>query len=119
MCVPLTPSTRRLMSRERIAAMKSEAVFINIGRGGTVDEEALLDALRNRRIRGAALDVFDVEPLPPEHPLWQLDNVLISPHTADHTDDAHERAVNFFIENLRRFRAGESLENVVDKVEQY
>ncbi len=119
MCVPLTPSTRRLMSRERIAAMKLEAVFINIGRGGTVDEEALLDALRNHRIRGAALDVFDVEPLPPEHPLWQLDNVLISPHTADHTDDAHERAMNFFIENLRRFRAGESLENVVDKIEQY
>jgi phosphoglycerate dehydrogenase-like enzyme len=119
MCVPLTPSTRRLLSRERLAAMKPEAVFINIGRGGTVDEEALLDALRNHRIRGAALDVFDVEPLPPEHPLWQLDNVLISPHTADHTDDAHERSMSFFIENLRRFRAGESLENVVDKVEQY
>ena len=119
MCTPLTPSTRRLMSRERIAAMKSDAVFVNVGRAGTVDEEALLDALRNRRIRGAALDVFDVEPLPPEHPLWQLDNVLISPHTADHTPDAHERAMSFFIENLRRFRAGESLENVVDKIEQY
>jgi phosphoglycerate dehydrogenase-like enzyme len=119
MCAPLTPSTRRLMSRERIAAMKPEAVFINIGRGGTVDEEALLDALRNHRIRGAALDVFDVEPLPPEDPLWQLDNILISPHTADHTVDAHERSMSFFIENLRRFRAGESLENVVDKVEQY
>jgi phosphoglycerate dehydrogenase-like enzyme len=119
MCAPLTPSTRGLMSRERIAAMKPEAVFINIGRGGTVDEEALHDALRNHRIRGAALDVFDVEPLPPEDPLWQLDNVLISPHTADHTGDSHERSMNFFIENLRRFRAGESLENVVDKVEQY
>jgi phosphoglycerate dehydrogenase-like enzyme len=119
MCTPLTPSTHRLMSRERIALMKPEAVFINIGRGRTVDEEALIDALRNHRIRGAALDVFDLEPLPPEHPLWELDNVLISPHTADHTDDAHLRAMNFFIENLRRFRAGESLENVVDKIEQY
>jgi phosphoglycerate dehydrogenase-like enzyme len=119
MCAPLTPSTHRLLSRARIAAMKPEAVLINIGRGGTVDEDALLDALRNRRIRGAALDVFDVEPLPPDHPLWQLDNVLISPHSADHTDDAHARAMTFFIENLRRFRAGESLENVVDKVEQY
>jgi phosphoglycerate dehydrogenase-like enzyme len=119
MCTPLTPSTRRLMSRERIAAMKPEAVFINIGRGGTVDEEALVDALRNRRIRGAALDVFEVEPLPQEHALWQLDNVLISPHSADHTGDAHERAMSFFLENLRRFRAGESLENVVDKIEQY
>lgn len=119
MCAPLTPHTRRLMSRERIAAMKPEAVFINVGRGGTVDEAALLEALRNHRIRGAALDVFDIEPLPPEDPLWQLDNILISPHTADHTGDSHERAMNFFIENLRRFRAGESLENVVDKVEQY
>lgn len=119
MCAPLTPSTRRLMSRERIALMKPEAVFINVGRGGTVDEEALIEALRDHRIRGAALDVFDVEPLPPEHPLWQLDNVLISPHTADHTSDAHERSMSFFIENLRRFRAGESLENVIDKVEQY
>ncbi len=119
MCTPLTPSTHRLMSRERIALMKPEAVFINIGRGRTVDEEALIDALQNNRIRGAALDVFEIEPLPPEHPLWQLDNVLISPHSADHTDDAHLRAMNFFIENLRRFRAGESLENVVDKIEQY
>jgi len=119
MCTPLTPSTWRLMSRERIAVMKPIAVFINVGRGGTVDEEALLDALLDHRIRGAALDVFDVEPLPPEHPLWQLDNVLISPHTADHTADAHLRAMSFFLENLRHFRAGESLENVVDKVEQY
>jgi phosphoglycerate dehydrogenase-like enzyme len=119
MCAPLTPSTHRLLSRERIAAMRSGAVFINVGRGGTVDEDALLDALRNRRIRGAALDVFEVEPLPAEHPLWELDNVLISPHTADHTSDAHQRAMNFFIENLRRFQAGDSLENVVDKVEQY
>jgi phosphoglycerate dehydrogenase-like enzyme len=119
MCTPLTPSSVRLLSRQRIALMSPEAVFINIGRGGTIDEEALVDALRNHRIRGAALDVFDVEPLPADHPLWQLDNVLISPHTADHTDDAHLRAMNFFLENLRRFRAGESLENVVDKIEQY
>lgn len=119
LCAPLTPSTWRLISRERIAAMNPGAVLINVGRGGTVDEEALIDALRDHRIRGAALDVFDAEPLPREHPLWQLDNVLISPHTADHTEDAHLRAMNFYIENLRRFRAGESLENIVDKVEQY
>ncbi|HVR41240.1 MAG TPA: D-2-hydroxyacid dehydrogenase [Thermoanaerobaculia bacterium] len=119
MSTPLTPSTHRLLSRERIALMKSSAVLINIGRGATVDEDALVDALRERRLRGAALDVFEVEPLPPEHPLWQLDNVLLSPHTADHTADAHLRAMHFFIENLRRFRAGDSLENVVDKNEQY
>lgn len=119
MCAPLTPETSRLLSRERIAAMRPETVFINVGRGGTVDEEALIDALRNRRIRGAALDVFETEPLAAEHPLWELDNVLLSPHTADHTDDAHGIAMNFFIENLRRFRAGEPLENVVDKIAQY
>jgi phosphoglycerate dehydrogenase-like enzyme len=116
---PLTPRTLRLMSRDRIARMKPTAVFINVGRGRTVDEEALVDALREHRIRGAALDVFDTEPLAPNHPLWRLDNVLISPHTADHTSDAHVRAMQFYLENLRRFRAGESLENVVDKIEQY
>lgn len=119
MCAPLTPSTHRLLSRERLALMKPDAVFINVGRAKTVDEEALVEALQHQRIRGAALDVFDVEPLPAEHPLWQLDNVLLSPHSADHTSDAHVRAMNFFVENLRRFRAGESLENVVDKIEQY
>jgi phosphoglycerate dehydrogenase-like enzyme len=119
LCTPLTPNTRRLISRERIAAMKPSAVFINVGRGATVDQDALVDALREHRIRGAALDVFDAEPLRADHPLWQLDNVLISPHSADHTDDSHLRAMHFFIENLRRFRAGESLENVVDKSEQY
>jgi len=119
LCAPLTPSTRRLFSRERIALMKPTAGFINIGRGATVDEEALVEALRGHRLRGAALDVFEVEPLPPEHALWTLDNVLLSPHSADHTADAHLRAMHFFIENLRRFRAGDSLENVVDKHEQY
>ena len=119
MCTPLTPSTYRLMSRERIAAMKPSAVFVNVGRGRTVDEDALVEALRERRIRGAALDVFEVEPLREDHPLWSLDNVLISPHTADHTADAHARAMMFFIENLRRFRNGDPLENVVDKAEQY
>ncbi len=119
LCAPLTPGTHRLASRERIASMKPSAVFINIGRAGTVDEDALVDALRNQRIRGAALDVFGIEPLPTDHPFWQLENVLLSPHTADHTADSHLRAMQFFVENLRRFRAGDSLENVVDKVEQY
>ena len=119
MATPLTPASYRLMSRERIAVMKPSAVFVNIGRGRTVDEEALVEALREKRIRGAALDVFEVEPLAADHALWQLDNVLLSPHTADHTADSHVRAMHFFLENLRRYRAGESLENVVDKVEQY
>ncbi|HEX7809497.1 MAG TPA: D-2-hydroxyacid dehydrogenase [Thermoanaerobaculia bacterium] len=119
MCTPHTPATHHLLSRERIALMKESAVFINIGRGATVDQSALVDALQAKRIRGAALDVFEVEPLAADHPLWTLENVLISPHSADHTSDAHLRAMHFFIENLRRFRAGDSLENVVDKFEQY
>ena len=117
--VPLTPSTHHLLSRERIARMPPTSVLINVGRGGTVDEAALVDALRTNAIRGAALDVFETEPLPPGHPLWELDNVLLSPHTADRTSDSHARATRFFLENLRRFRAGEPLENVVDKREQY
>ncbi|MBK5258740.1 MAG: D-2-hydroxyacid dehydrogenase [Thermoanaerobaculia bacterium] len=116
---PLTPATYRLIDAKRIAAMRSDAVLINVSRGAVVDEAALIDALRTRKIRGAALDVFETEPLPHESPLWTLDNILISPHSADHTADAHDRAMDFFLENLRRFQRGEALENVVDKVERY
>jgi phosphoglycerate dehydrogenase-like enzyme len=113
--VPLTPETRGLMSAERIAQMPSNAVLINLSRGAVVDEDALIDALRNHRIRGAALDVFRTEPLPHDSPLWSLDNVLISPHSADWTADSHERAMRFFIENFRRYEHGEALEKVVNK----
>lgn len=113
--VPLTPQTRNLMSAERIAQMKPSSVLINVSRGPVVDEAALVDALLHHRIRGAALDVFQTEPLPPSHPLWALDNVLISPHSADHAADSHERAMRFFIENWRRFESGQPLQNVVDK----
>lgn len=111
---PLTPSTRNLMNRDRIARMQRHAILINISRGAIVDERALIDALREKRIHGAALDVFENEPLPPDHPLWSLENVLVSPHSADHTPDSHERAMRFFIENLRRHERGQKLENVVD-----
>lgn len=113
--VPLTPETHGLMSAERIAKMRPDSVLINVCRGPVVDELALIEALREKRIRGAALDVFRTEPLPPDHPLWTLDNVLISPHTADHTADSHDRAMRFFLRNLERFQRGEPLENVVDK----
>ena len=116
---PLTPSTYRLITRERLTLMRPSAVLINVSRGAIVDEAALVETLQAGRIRGAALDVFETEPLPPESPLWGLDNVLVSPHTADHTADSHDRAMAFFIENLRRFERGESLENVVDKAEGY
>lgn len=116
---PLTPATFRLVTRERIAKMKPTAILINVSRGAVIEEPALAEALAARRIAGAALDVFETEPLPADHPLWTLDNVLISPHTADHTADSHQRAMAFFIENLRRFQRGEPLENVVDKDERY
>jgi phosphoglycerate dehydrogenase-like enzyme len=112
---PLTAETRGLISRQRIALMRPASVLINVSRGAVVDEGALIEALRGKRIRGAALDVFETEPLPPDHPLWSLDNVLISPHSADKTSDSHERAMAFFLRNLEAFRGGGSLENVVDK----
>jgi phosphoglycerate dehydrogenase-like enzyme len=114
LCVPLTSETRGLMSAERIANMGPHSVLINVSRGAVVDERALVEALREKRIRGAALDVFATEPLPHDHPLWRLDNVVISPHNADRAADSHERAMRFFIENLRRFERGDELQNVID-----
>ncbi len=119
LAAPLTPATRGLINGERIARMRPNAVLINVSRGAIVDEAALIDALSSKRIRGAALDVFETEPLPPDHPLWSLENVLISPHTADHAADSHDRAMAFFLRNLEHFRRGEPLENVVNKNEEY
>lgn len=112
---PLTPDTRHLMNARRIALMRSSAALINVARGGIVDEPALIEALAANRIRGAALDVFETEPLPPDNPLWSLENVLISPHGADRTRDSHERAVAFFRTNLGRFQRGEPLLNIIDR----
>jgi phosphoglycerate dehydrogenase-like enzyme len=117
--LPLTPATRGIINAARIAKLRPGAVLINVSRGAVVDETALTAALAEKRIRGAALDVYTVEPLPANHQLWTLDNVLLSPHSADHTADAHDRAMSFFLENLARFQRGDSLENVVDKDEQY
>lgn len=112
---PLTPETSRMFDARRIAQMRRSAVLINIGRGPVVDEQALIEALRSNAIKGAALDVFETEPLPSDSPLWSLENVLISPHSADRTADSHDRAVALFLDNLERFRRGEALQNVVDK----
>jgi D-2-hydroxyacid dehydrogenase (NADP+) len=90
-------------------------VLINIGRGPTVDTNALVDALQARRIRGAGLDVTDPEPLPSDHPLWKLDNVIITPHFSGGQPGYNDRAVDIFIDNLNRFAAGEPLRNQVDK----
>jgi phosphoglycerate dehydrogenase-like enzyme len=116
---PLTPKTRSLIGTAELARMKPSAVLINIARGAVVNEPALIDALTNRRIRGAALDVFETEPLPPAHPLWSLDNVLLSPHCADHVSDSHTRSMMLFLENLARFQRGEPLVNVIDRARRY
>jgi len=97
------------------AAMKRDAVIINIGRGPVIDEQALIDVLRANRLKGAALDVFDREPLPEGHPFFGLENLLLSPHCADHTPDWLERAMQFFIDQFARYKKGEPLLNVVDK----
>ena len=112
---PLTEGTRGLIGDRELRAMKSSAVIINVGRGPVIVESALIGALQQRRIRGAALDVFDVEPLPAGHPFYTLDNVLLSPHSADHVAGWADSAMNQFIENFERFRKGEPLANVVDK----
>ena len=112
---PLTPETRGLVGETEFAAMKPDAVVINVGRGPVIDEAALVLALTHKRIKGAALDVYDCEPLPQGHPLYYLDNVLLSPHCADHTATWLDEAMRFFLAQYERFRKGESLLNVVDK----
>jgi phosphoglycerate dehydrogenase-like enzyme len=116
---PLTPETRGLVGAREIAAMKPGAVIINVGRGPVIDEGALVEALEAGRIKGAALDVFDVEPLPAGHPFYRLPNVLLSPHSADHTAGWVDMAMEMFVRNLNHFIKGEPLENVVDKQSGY
>jgi phosphoglycerate dehydrogenase-like enzyme len=115
LATPLTPETRGMLGAAQIAAMKPSAVLINIGRGPVVDEPALVEALQASKIRGAALDVFTVEPLPAGHPFYSLENVLMSPHTADRVEGFLEPAMQCFLDNLKRFCAGEPLLNLVDK----
>ena len=112
---PLTPETCGMIGDREFAAMKPAAVVINIGRGPVIDEAAMVRALSEKRIRGAALDVFDQEPLPQGHPFYKLDNVLLSPHCADHTPDWTEQAMRFFLAQFERFDRGEVLQNVVKK----
>jgi phosphoglycerate dehydrogenase-like enzyme len=119
LCTPVTPATTGIMNAERLSRMKSDAYLINVARGPLIDEAALVDALRERRIAGAALDVFMEEPLPPDSPFWPLDNVLITPHTAAVTDRLWERHYVHIADNLRRFLAGQTVLNQVDKKRGY
>jgi len=112
--LPLTGETAGLLDRATIERLPPGCIFVNVGRGGVVDEAALLDALRERRIAGAVLDVFATEPLPPGSPFWTLPNVLVSPHGAALSEHENRRIVELFVANLRRFLDGEPLANRVE-----
>ncbi|RJP23937.1 MAG: MBL fold metallo-hydrolase [Candidatus Omnitrophota bacterium] len=114
-CVPLTEHTYKYINRQRFAIMKPNVIFINIGRGQTVDQEALIEALQSGQIAGAGLDVADPEPLPSDHPLWKMENVIITPHMSGRTVEKDVRVWYLFRENVRRFVNGEPLLNVVNK----
>ena len=111
--LPLAPQTRGIISSEVIEAMPASAVFVNVGRGELVDQVALTDALGSGRLAGAGLDVFDPEPLPPDDALWDLPNVIISPHNSGSSDGTTRRVVEIFLDNLGRFVRGDALLNEV------
>ena len=114
---PHTPQTEGLFDLDRIGKMKRSAYLINIGRGVIVRLEALVQALKQGTIAGAALDVYEQEPLPAEHPLWQMDNVILTPHVAGFSPRIAERHLGVVLDNVRRFTVGEPLRNVVEKAE--
>ncbi|HEX8926261.1 MAG TPA: D-2-hydroxyacid dehydrogenase [Terriglobales bacterium] len=119
LAAPVTEITRHMMNADRLALLKPSAYLINVARGALVDEAALSDALREKRIAGAALDVFTEEPLPENSELWRLRNVIITPHSAGLNAKLWDLQYEVLAENLRRFRAGEPLLNVVNKVRGY
>ena len=116
---PLTAETRGMIGEREFAAMKLTAVVVNVGRGPVIDEPAMIQSLTQGGIRGAGLDVFAVEPLPAGHPFYRMENVLLSPHSADHTEDWLDRAMQFFVAQFDRFSKREPLLNVVDKQRGY
>jgi len=116
---PLTHETEGLIGAEELAAMKPSAYLVNIARGGLVDEGPLVEALRRGQIAGGALDVVPEEPLPSTHPLWELPNVLLTPHISGASPIYNDRLSDLFVENLRRYVAGERLLNLVDKERGY
>ena len=117
--VPLTPETRKMIGAQELALLRSSAYVINIGRGGTIDEAALIKALRAETIAGAGLDVFEQEPLPAESPLWDLETVIITSHYSGSTPARSQRAWALFSDNLERFLTDRPLRNVVDKKRGY
>jgi phosphoglycerate dehydrogenase-like enzyme len=117
--LPLTAATRNLVDADTFARMKPGTFFVNIGRGATVDEEALIAALRSGHLGGAGLDVFREEPLPAESPLWRLENVIMTRHHAGSSPRYDERAMDLFLDNLDRYRTGRPLRNQVDRERGY
>ena len=113
LALPLTPETHHLVDAAAIARMRAGAQLVNVGRGELVDEAALAAALRDGRIAGAALDVFEAEPLPEASPLWELPNVLVTPHVAAATPATHHHAAELFVQNLKRWVSGQPLRNEV------
>jgi phosphoglycerate dehydrogenase-like enzyme len=118
-CVPLTDATRGLVGKSAFRAMKPEAVLIDVSRGGVVTEATLSQALEDGRIKGAALDVFETEPLPADHTFWGFDNVLITPHCSSVYEGWERRSMEMFCDNLDRWLRREPLENVVDPARGY
>ena len=112
---PATVETQGLIGPEQLALMKPTAILVNIARGGIVDEPALIESLKNGRIAGAGLDVMKTEPLPADDPLWDTPGLILTPHIAGLSTDRSRRVVEFFCENLRRYKRGEELQNLVDQ----
>ncbi len=114
LCVPHTPKTEKMIGKAELDLLKPGAYLINIARGAVVDEPALIEALRSGHLAGAALDVFEEEPLPKSSPFWEMSNVLVSPHSASTSDRENERLTDLFCDNLRRFLDGQPLHNVLN-----
>lgn len=115
LALPLSPRTQHVIRERELDAMRDDALLINIGRGGLVDQAALVAALQTGRIGGAALDVTDPEPLPPDSPLWQMENVILTPHISGMTPHYTDRVLALFADNLQRYVSGETLFNIVDR----
>jgi phosphoglycerate dehydrogenase-like enzyme len=111
MAAPLTKETYHLMGKEEFSLMKKEGIFVNIARGDTVEEEALVAALQEKRIKGALLDVFHREPLPEDSPLWEMENVLLTPHSSGISKNVTRKVIGMFRENYERYKKGERLIN--------
>ena len=112
---PLTEETRGLINKDNLSVMQPTAFFINVARGPIINEPDLIEILKDRKITAAGLDVTEIEPLPVDSPLWDLDNVIISPHSAGGSQHRMRRITEFFLDNLERYLKGEELKNVVNK----